>query len=307
MANTPAPAPAVPAAPKRAPRGRLRTLFGYFFLAEGNPGEIVIVSHSSLFYWWPVWFVGFILAGVTYFTDHHVAWAPKDAELTTIEEGRVKDAEGNEHKVENRQALVAPKGKEFPTPVNRYGEPFRPYVHSSKLPGAIFCVILLLVIIITNVPLRGLWSVLILVVIVLLSIIFSLANWWQHIFSTSRNLSLHLNMSAYLFIATALFIAWFINFFFFDRQIYMIFTPGQVKMHLEIGGGETVYDTIGMVFQKQRSDLFRHWILGFGSGDLIVRPAGAGNQHIDLPNVLRVGRRVKEIEQRLKEREVVTT
>jgi hypothetical protein len=77
-----------------------------------------------------------------------------------------------------------------------------------------------------------------------------------------------------------------------------------VRMRREIGGGETVYDTSGMVVQKQRSDLFRHWILGFGSGDLIVRPFGVANP-IEMPNVLRVAAKVKRIETLVKEKVVL--
>ena len=33
-----------------------------------------------------------------------------------------------------------------------------------------------------------------------------------------------------------------------------------------IGSGEVAYDTVGMAVAKRRSDLFRHWILGLGSG-----------------------------------------
>ena len=55
----------------------------------------------------------------------------------------------------------------------------------------------------------------------------------------------------------------------------MIFTPGQMLVHQEVGSGETAYDTTGMVVAKRRSDLFRHWLLGFGSGDLLVKTAGA--------------------------------
>ena len=43
---------------------------------------------------------------------------------------------------------------------------------------------------------------------------------------------------------------------FFDRQVYMVFTPGQMRVCLEIGDAETAYDTAGMTIQKQRSDLF---------------------------------------------------
>ena len=62
---------------------------------------------------------------------------------------------------------------------------------------------------------------------------------------------------------------------------------------------------MGMTIQKQRSDLFRHWILGLGSGDLIVRTSGAQAHQFDLPNVLSLGRRVREIEELLRMKQVV--
>ena len=43
----------------------------------------------------------------------------------------------------------------------------------------------------------------------------------------------------------------------------------------EVGGGEKSYDTAGMSIEKHRDDLFRHWVLGLGSGDLTVRTSGA--------------------------------
>ena len=31
-----------------------------------RPSEVHIVAHSMLFYWWPVWAVGLLLAGLTW-------------------------------------------------------------------------------------------------------------------------------------------------------------------------------------------------------------------------------------------------
>ncbi len=52
-------------------------------------------------------------------------------------------------------------------------------------------------------------------------------------------------------------------------------------------------------------DLFRHWILGFFSGDLIVRTAGAEHETIRLPNVLWIGWRLEELQKLLAEKSVV--
>ena len=103
-----------------------------------------------------------------------------------------------------------------------------------------------------------------------------------------------------------LLVLWLVIFFLFDKQIYMVFTPGQLRVRLEIGEAETAYDTTGMTIQKQRSDLFRHWILGLGSGDLIVNTSGAKAHHFDMPNVLSLGRKVREIEEMLRSRQVVS-
>jgi hypothetical protein len=74
---------------------------------------------------------------------------------------------------------------------------------------------------------------------------------------------------------------------------------------LEIGGGETAYDTMGMTIKKERSDLFRHWILGLGSGDLIVRTSGANQHEFVMNNVLNVSWKLKEIEEMQRERPTV--
>jgi hypothetical protein len=174
----------------------------------------------------------------------------------------------------------------------------------TKEHGVLFVAILLQVIAITNIPLRGLWSVLTMAVIFLWTIIFAQLGVWERLFAGGRLLAIHINLGGYLFIAISLFLIWLVSLLFFDRQIYVIVTPGQIRVHLEIGGGETAYDATGMVFQKKRSDMFRHWILGFGSGDLIIHPANT-REHIDLPNVTFVGRRVRAIERRIKEKEIV--
>ena len=129
--------------------------------------------------------------------------------------------------------------------------------------------------------------------VVLLVIIFALAGWWDTIFHYLSVLDIRINAGGYFFISSILCAIWLISVLLFDRQIYMIFTPGQLRVCLDIGGGETAYDTTGMVIQKQRNDLFRHIMLGLGSGDLIVRTSGANAHEFHLPNVLFVGRKLQ--------------
>jgi hypothetical protein len=85
----------------------------------------------------------------------------------------------------------------------------------------------------------------------------------------------------------------------------MIFTRGQLRVRKALSQGETVYDTRGMVVQRHRDDLFRHWLLGFGSGDLTVRTGGSTPEQLQWPNVLGIAGKLKLINTMLQEREVV--
>ena len=165
---------------------------------------------------------------------------------------------------------------------------------------SLFVVVLILTIIITNVPLRGLWSFLVLMGIFLLALIISLFGWWEKIFEKVGDLHIHVNMAGYLTIGCAVFALWALATFFFDRKAYVIFTPGQIKVCEHIGDAVQTYPTMGIMMEKQRDDLFRHYILGFGSGDLILKLPSGEKREIRLPNVLGIGWRLKTVEDMLR-------
>lgn len=301
--STPNPPPPPPAAHVAGPPPQLTD--------SSAASEIRIISHSNLFYWWPVWAVGVLMAVLTFFDGYHLAVvtpgskARRDIQVVTA--GGV----GGAPVTETREGiLLGDTGKLWPAKANeqgKYADPDQPHVWMSPRStyGVIFCATLLLVIFITNVPLRGLWSVVVIVFIVMLLVIFALAGWWDAIFRTIGLLDIRINAGGYLFISGVLFVIWLFTTMFFDRQIYMIFTPGQGKVCQEIGGGETAFDTMGMTIEKHRDDLFRHWILGLGSGDLTVRTSGANPQTFNLHNVLFIGRKLQLIEDMQRDRPVV--
>jgi hypothetical protein len=277
------------------------------------PNEITIVSHSNLFYWWPVWAVGFVLSILTYFSGYVVALVPTKHDTSTpvaksdwkLEDGSTREGiliEPIPYKKEKAD-------RQLPRKIDKPEEPeeARLRIADHKLYGVVFAFVLLMVIVVTSVPLRGMWSILIILLVVMLCMIFYIADLWKPTVELMGRLDIRITMGGYLLISTVLFIVWLVTFIFFDRQIYMTFTPGQLKVCTEIGGGEKVYDAVGMTLEKQRSDLFRHWILGLGSGDLIVRTSGAQAHQFDLPNVVFIGRKVAQIEQMLKKKSVVET
>jgi hypothetical protein len=255
--------------------------------------EVRIVSHCMLFYWWPVWVCGFIMYLITLFTGEYMVTLPTDVVIEAPKKERAKW---------HYDVVVGEKHK---LPEDKDGIPNKPHLwmSASKNLGVVFIMVLLLVIIITNVPFRGLWSALILGFIVTLSILFAYLEWWDPILTWVSILDIRINAAGYLVISLTLFGLWLFVFLLFDRQIYIVFRPGTMIVRLEIGGAEKVFDTVGMSVEKQRSDFFRHWILGFFSaGDLIVKPAGKEEFHF--PNVLLISSRVAKIEETLQIKEV---
>jgi hypothetical protein len=267
---------------------------------DPSPQEIRVYSHSALFYWWPVWAVGFLMAILTYFDGYVMALVP----VGSIVE-REREVSGHNEKVD---VVVVPPGKHLPARPD--GEPVKPERHMSRSKniGVLFAVVLLVIIVISNVPLHGLWSVLVLMSILLMGVIFALIRWedgslWDYLLDRFAYLDIRINMGGYLFISTVLFVIWVITVFVFDHRKYVAVTTGQVRVCQAIGTGEDVYDTTGMTFAKRQDDLFRHWIVGLGSGDLVIhRP---NSKDIEMPNILFVGSKVKQMEDLVRSKEVV--
>jgi hypothetical protein len=257
--------------------------------------EVKLVSHSNLFYWWPVWVLAFFMAAWTYVENHRLVIVPSGGSVSKVDDGYLLKFPPGAH------TPVLDNAVEF-TKANRAGEElqvFRPRVSQQASLGAIFVIGLLLTIVITNVPLRGLWSFVAIILIVLLALIISLLKAWDQIFEAVGELKIHINLAGYLFIGVAVFVLWALATFVFDRRSYIIFTPGQIRVCEHIGASVQTYNTMGVGLEKQRDDLFRHYILGFGSGDLIVRTSGPDRHEIKMPNVLGIGWRLKTVEDML--------
>jgi lysylphosphatidylglycerol synthetase-like protein (DUF2156 family) len=196
--------------------------------------------------------------------------------------------------------LDPPAGKNFSqrAEIEQRKEVFE-RIHPSKNLGVIFTVVLFIVILITNVPLRGLSSAIAISVILLITVVFAWLEVWERIFQWLGQLNIHMNMGFYVFFSTALLIAWILVTFVYDRMSYWRITPGEITLEYVFGGGQRSFQTEGMAFEKLRDDLFRHWVLGFGSGDMIMHPMQAGlanREDLAIHNVLFVGSKLRQIQ-----------
>lgn len=268
-----------------------------------EPREIKLISHSPIFYWWPIWLLGYILAIITLIDGTRLAILPADSSVQTL-----PDSGGNTARFQ--LSVSKPITSSLDAAVKASDDPTHPPTFKTRVSerawmGPVYCTVLLLTILITNVPMRGLWSFLVILLLIVVALVFSVLDVWESLRGALGHLHIYINMAGYLFIATTVLILWIVSVFIFDRRTYMVITPGQIRVCEHIGASIRNFDTTGLSFEKQRDDLFRHWILGFFSGDLIVRTHGAEKEEIRLPNVLWIGWRLEQAQEILRERATV--
>jgi hypothetical protein len=169
--------------------------------------------------------------------------------------------------------------------------------HPSRLAGVTYTIVLVLVILMTNVSLRGIYSAVAILVVLVLVLLAAYLDWWPNLLRWYRQLDIYMNMGFYVFFSALIFLVWALNFLIFDRMTYWKLTPGQLTQEHIIGGAARSYDTRGMVFEKTRQDLFRNWILGLGSGDVKISTQGASRETMNIPNVLLVDGKVRKIQE----------
>ncbi len=142
---------------------------------------------------------------------------------------------------------------------------------------------MLLVILITNIRVSGVWSLVIVMFVLLLSVFFALTGLWDTIFRLAGKSDAHMTAAAYLALAIPLFIIWLVVLVFYDRLNYATFDRGQFTFHQAFGSGAISFEVMGLSLQKKRDDLFHHWILGIGSGDLVIRTGGGNGRTFEVP------------------------
>ena len=262
---------------------------------DKRPREVVIISHSPLFYWWPVWAVGFLMAGVSYWQGDQMALVPPGT--VAVQDARVVGHAGP------RDILMAPEGESLPIKNDELAQP-RLRMAASNSPGIIWAMTLLLIIVVVHVKMRGIASVVVVVLIGGTTVLLAVLGLWDPILRAIGVIDIHINATGYLAISLILFVIWLLMFFVFDRLTYVILARGRIRVRKAIGEGEMIFDVRGVVFERHRDDLFRHWMLGFGTADLTVYTTGANSRQIEMPNVIGISSKLALIHTMLQEIEV---
>jgi hypothetical protein len=260
------------------------------------PKPLRVLGHTGLIYWWPVWLVGFILAGLTYAEGSRLTVVPPGTTVTTNKDKTVYELKVNRPapNLDQAVAYTADGAPAFPTAIA-----------SRKGYGLIWFAVILLVVFGSNVPLRGLATVVVLLGLVLLVMVFAFLEMWTPILEFLGGMHIQITVAGYLVPSCALLILWLATMFLYDPLRYALFTPGQLSLVRNIGDHIEVHPAAAIRVEKRPDDLLRHWILGLGAGDLIITVPGRGDQ-IEFPNVLFINSKLAQIAVLMNLKPVVT-
>jgi len=296
---------------------------------------LVIYSYSPVFYWWPVWLTGFVFALVTFLDDGRLVWIERGSDVNQTQQvnsGVVKpeSSEAEPSRDADSKNAVTSSGPRL--------DPNRPQIRISehKFLGFAFAVVLLFVYLHSNVLWRGFRAyfflaagIALVLAVLLVHTMFpawGVWGWVKYIVYSAPDI--YISLDGYLFLSSLIFVVWLFVIFVYNRWTYMEFESGQVRIVEEIGEGESVYDTTNLTFEKQKEDIFRHFILGLGflrplgyilpgrlarglqamtgTGDLVVSIGGDNGRTIVWPNVLNIDNKLEQITTFIKSRRVVS-
>jgi len=260
--------------------------------------QIRVFGHTNLLYWWPVWLLGFLFAGLTWMDGYRMAVVPAG---TVVEKAKTIPGEAGP-----RDVLVAPPDTTVPPQPKAGSDANEPtmLVARNNNYGVIFVMTLLLVVVFTNLTVRGLASIIVIAGLIIVTLVLAQLHMWDEIFRWIGGLDIRMNAGGYLAVALPLFLVWVFATFVYDRYVYLIVSRGQIRIRQDIGDGEVAVDTSSVMLEKRRNDLFRHWVLGLGTGDLHVKTGGPANLEFDLNNVPFVGTKLSRIQDLIREREM---
>ena len=202
-------------------------------LTREGPTAITIISHSNLYYWWPVWAFGFVMTIVTWTEGYVMAVVPHSAVVyVDVTKGEFETSARNEkgevvttpHEIKGPSLVIqAPQAGDpahLGVPIKDNGQAENLFVRMSphRALGVIFVLVLLAVVAATNVPMRGMWSVVLIVVAVATTVVFGVLGWLEPLLAWFWLLDVRINMAGYFTISTCLFVLWLVVMRLFDKQ-----------------------------------------------------------------------------------------
>jgi hypothetical protein len=174
-------------------------------------------------------------------------------------------------------------------------------VHPSAWVGISFVALVLFVLVFTHVRLRGVRSLVLFLVLVVLGLVVQSLYGWNEVLGYFPLLLVHMNLAFYVLFSLVLLGAWLFAIQVADRFTYWEFGPGTIARRQKFSEGGETFATPHVQTARHSDDIFVHrvlglWFVGFGTGDLDVQFSIPGGQRtFVLKNVWQVGKIEREI------------
>jgi hypothetical protein len=160
--------------------------------------------------------------------------------------------------------------------------------------GMCFVLLVLFVLVFTNARARGVKSLVLFLVLLVIGLAVQLTYGWNAVLRFVPLLLVYMNLAFYVLVSSALLVAWLFTTFIVDRLSRYEFAPGSISRRMALTEGGENFASRVVHTARQSDDLFVHrllglWFLGFGTGDIEIRfsTPGAGQRVYLLKNVWR--------------------
>ena len=162
-------------------------------------------------------------------------------------------------------------------------------------PGVLFALLITFTALLTSVRLRGFVPLIVMGVILVGVIALSVFGGWAVILRFVPDLAVQLSAGFYFLLSFSFLALWLVYFFVLDRLHYWQISEGRLSVRTLFGREVRSTSLEGWNVRQANDDLLRHVIFGFGSGHLILENMTDLSQHVEITNVLGVGRRKRQI------------
>lgn len=247
--------------------------------ATDRPESVTLRQHPDIFYWWPIWLLAFVLAGLGTWRGHHLVVAPPGATIETDASGTVA-------------VTPPPATEDAPRPTVKVvgGVP--------RTGSVIFLVTLVLVVFLTAVQLGKVGEVILMTLLGLGVVGLLLATIYRPDFFESlevlRELPVYLSVGTYLFLGCTLFPLWVLSVLVFPHDT-LTFTGTHLVLQKDFGEIVQPY-TPGAVRVSVSSGGMKEYILGMGSGTVVVTLTGPEPKTFEFHGVLFVGAKMAQVQ-----------
>jgi hypothetical protein len=176
-------------------------------------------------------------------------------------------------------------------------------IATSPWVGIGFLLVMFSVLIFTQLRARGIYAVIMLLVIAVIGLLVHMLIGWAFIWDLVTLVKVHMNMAFYVMVFVITFALWFYVTYIHAQLTYGVVNPGEIGWRSPLTGGMETYKPLNFQVVKRSDDLIVHRILGLGflalgTGDIDVKfdtPGGGSQQHT-FRNVIRPDKKVASMQ-----------